>query len=70
MMEPQRLTFIFLNINFCGQVHFIIHHLQPILDKNTSLSQALSARLILAYRQPSNLKQLLTRNGLPNTDTE
>ena len=40
------------------------------LDKNTSFSQALDGRPIVAYRQPPNLKHLLAHNGLHSSDTD
>ena len=40
----------------------IISELQPILENDTSLSEALGGRPFLAYRQPPNLKRLLTYN--------
>lgn len=53
-------------------VQRIIRDLQPLLDNDSSLSQALGGRPFIAYRQPPNLKQLLTHNNTTtrlNTDT-
>ncbi|XP_074809758.1 uncharacterized protein LOC141987846 [Natator depressus] len=47
----------------------IIKDLQPILKDDPSLSQILGDRLVLAYRQPPNLKQILTSNHTPHTRT-
>ncbi|XP_065445349.1 uncharacterized protein LOC135982467 isoform X2 [Chrysemys picta bellii] len=44
----------------------IIHDLQPILENDPSLSQTLGGRPVLAYRQPPNLKQILTSNYTPH----
>ncbi|XP_060137722.1 uncharacterized protein LOC132593050 isoform X4 [Zootoca vivipara] len=41
----------------------IIRDLQPLLDNDSSLSQALGGRPFIAYRQPPNLNQLLTHNN-------
>ncbi|XP_053881423.1 uncharacterized protein LOC128835776 [Malaclemys terrapin pileata] len=44
----------------------IIHDLPPILENDPSLSQTLGGRPVLAYRQPPNLKQILTSNYTPH----
>ncbi|XP_073210127.1 uncharacterized protein [Lepidochelys kempii] len=44
----------------------IIKDLQPILKNDPSLSQILGDRPVLAYRQPPNLKQILTSNHTPH----
>ncbi|XP_073193192.1 uncharacterized protein [Lepidochelys kempii] len=44
----------------------IIKDLQPILKDNSSLSQILGDRPVLAYRQPPNLKQIVTSNHTPH----
>ncbi|XP_074974844.1 endothelin-3 isoform X1 [Caretta caretta] len=43
--------------------------LQPILKDDPSLSQILGDRPVLAYRQPPNLKQILTSNHTPHNRT-
>ncbi|XP_077782763.1 uncharacterized protein LOC144327350 [Podarcis muralis] len=43
--------------------HCIIRDLQPLLNNDSSLSQALGGRPFIAYRQPPNLKQLLTHDN-------
>ncbi|KAJ7322722.1 hypothetical protein JRQ81_019009, partial [Phrynocephalus forsythii] len=48
----------------------IVNDLQPILDKNTTLSKALGGRPILAYRQPPNLKQILMHTRLENSNMD
>ncbi|XP_074818091.1 uncharacterized protein LOC141992658 [Natator depressus] len=47
----------------------IIKDLQPILKDDPSLSQILGDRPVLAYRQPPNLKQILTSNHTPHNRT-
>ncbi|XP_050781640.1 uncharacterized protein LOC127035616 [Gopherus flavomarginatus] len=44
----------------------IIKDLQPILDNDPTLSQALGGRPNLAHRQPANLKHILTSNCTPH----
>ncbi|XP_050792228.1 uncharacterized protein LOC127042831 [Gopherus flavomarginatus] len=44
----------------------IIKDLQPILDNDPTLSQALGGRPILAHRHPANLKHILTSNCTPH----
>ncbi|KAJ7338771.1 hypothetical protein JRQ81_012673, partial [Phrynocephalus forsythii] len=46
----------------------ILNDLQPILDKNTSLSKALGGRPILTCRQPPNLKHILMHTRLENSN--
>ena len=41
-----------------------MNYLQPILNKPASLSQSLNDRLVLVYRQPLDLNQLLTMKHL------
>ncbi|XP_073188346.1 uncharacterized protein [Lepidochelys kempii] len=47
----------------------IIKDLQPILKDDPTLSQILGDRPVLAYRQPCNLKQILTNNHIPHNRT-
>ncbi|XP_048678038.2 transport and Golgi organization protein 2 homolog isoform X2 [Caretta caretta] len=47
----------------------IIKDLQPILKDDPTLSQVLGDRPVLAYRQPRNLKQILTNNHIPHNRT-
>nr|XP_048674333.1 zinc finger protein 189-like isoform X3 [Caretta caretta] len=47
----------------------IIKDLQPILKDDPTLSQILGDRPVLAYRQPRNLKQILTNNHIPHNRT-
>ncbi|CAM4645092.1 unnamed protein product, partial [Caretta caretta] len=47
----------------------IIKDLQPILKDDPTLSQILGDRPVLAYRQPPNLKQILTSNHIPYNRT-
>ncbi|KAJ7341578.1 hypothetical protein JRQ81_005850, partial [Phrynocephalus forsythii] len=47
-----------------------LNYLQPVLDKNTSLSKALGGNPILAYRQPPNLKQILMTTRLENSNMD
>ncbi|CAM4539466.1 unnamed protein product [Lepidochelys kempii] len=47
----------------------IIKDLQPILKADPTLSQILGDRPVLAYRQPPNLKQILTNNHIPHNRT-
>ncbi|XP_073172201.1 uncharacterized protein KIAA0930 homolog isoform X4 [Lepidochelys kempii] len=47
----------------------IIKDLQPILKDDPTLSQILGDRPVLAYRQPPNLKQILTSNHIPHNRT-
>nr|XP_048692223.1 uncharacterized protein LOC125630390 [Caretta caretta] len=47
----------------------IIKNLQPILKDDPSLSQILGDRPVLTYRQPPNLKQILTSNHTPHNRT-
>ncbi|XP_075770310.1 zinc finger protein RFP-like [Pelodiscus sinensis] len=43
-------------------VQHIINKLQPILEQDTKLQEALGDRPIVSYRQPPNLKMILTNN--------
>ncbi|XP_075768138.1 uncharacterized protein LOC142821193 isoform X1 [Pelodiscus sinensis] len=43
-------------------VQHIINKLQPILEQDTKLQKALGDRPIVSYRQPPNLKMILTNN--------
>ncbi|XP_074809868.1 uncharacterized protein LOC141987932 [Natator depressus] len=47
----------------------IIKDLQPILKDDPTLSQILGERPVLAYRQPPNLKRILTNNHIPHNRT-
>nr|XP_048700716.1 uncharacterized protein LOC125634261 [Caretta caretta] len=47
----------------------IIKDLQPILKDDPTLSEILGDRPVLAYRQPRNLKQILTSNHTPHNKT-
>ena len=44
----------------------IVKNLQPLLNKDPHLNQIFSALLLISYRQPLNLKLLLTSASLPN----
>ncbi|XP_075779183.1 uncharacterized protein LOC142827423 [Pelodiscus sinensis] len=43
-------------------VQHIINKLQPILEQDTKLQEALGDRPIVSYRQPPNLRKILTNN--------
>ena len=53
--------------NHCFRpINKIIKNLQPLLNKDPHLNQIFSTPPLISYRQPPNLKLLLTSASLPN----
>ena len=47
-------------------INKIVKNLQPLLNKDPHLNQIFSTPPLISYRQPANLKLLLTSASLPN----
>ena len=52
--------------SYLKPINKIVKNLQPLLNKDPYLNQIFSSPPLILYRQPPNLKLLLTSTSLPN----
>ena len=64
--ESDRTPLVLTYHLYLRPINKIVKNLQPLLNKDPHLNQIFSAQPFILYRQPPNLKLLLTSVSLPN----